>query len=141
MFRRVLSIVFYALAGMFLMSQAAIAFATSPPDMSRGMMLGVMVPFVLVPLGIGLLLSPGRRMFEAGVVVLVAVGWVAAVALTMAYILIMPDSRALMPPEIVGMFQGYVFGTVHLAALGAVGLLLILYGRRRPVGSKDGVKS
>lgn len=136
-FRRVLSIIFYLFAGMFLMSWAAMAFVSDQPDLGKAEVMGVMAAFALVPLALGAVASPGRRGREIGIVLVVAAAWVGVSAITMIILLMDPEFLALMPPdtfESMAMFGDPGFGAGFTIAMGTTGLWLV----RRKSAPTDG---
>lgn len=129
--RRAISILLYLFAGMFLLSWAVMSFVKSQPDLPKVAVMGFMAAFSLVPLAVGALVSPGRRGWEVGIVLLVAAGWTAFTAVTMAILTMDPKFMAMMPPDAqqsFAMFNDLAFGTVFTIAMGGLGLWLV---RRR----------
>jgi hypothetical protein len=129
--RRIISILFYLFAGMFLLSWAVMAFVGGQPNLPKVAVMGFMAAFSLVPLAIGALVSPGRRGREVGIVLLVAAGWTAFTAITMTILTMDPKFMAMMPPDrqqSFAMFNDLAFGTVFTIAMAAMGFWLV---RRR----------
>jgi ABC-type transport system involved in cytochrome c biogenesis permease subunit len=136
--RRAISIVFYLFAGAFLMTWACMSFVGSEPDLPKAGVMAFFAPFSLVPLALGLLISPGRRSREAGIVLIVAAGWVALAAVTLVITMADAELMATMPPETrlsFGMFSDPAFGAAFTVAMGAVGVWLVRRGNRPPVGT------
>lgn len=132
--RRFLSIVFYLIAGMFLMTEAVAAFLRFPPDLGKPTILAVMAPFALIPVGLGALASPGVRLREIGIVLLASMGWAAFSVGMIFYVALMPDTRRFMPPEALDMFGDHAAGAANLIALSGLGVLFFLRGRRSEGG-------
>ena len=129
--RRVISIIMYLVAGMFLMTWAAMSFVASEPDLSKEAMMGVMAIFALLPLAVGAALSPGRRGREVGIVLLVAAGWAAFTAAALGMVMMDSWFMAMMPPETqqsFTMFNDVAFGSAVTLVMAAVGLWLVRRG-------------
>ncbi len=135
--RRIASIIGYLIAGMFLLTWGLMSFVGGDPEAPKAFMMTLLAGFSLVPLAIAAVISPGRRRFEVGVVLLVAAGWTAAVALTLGIMLTDPTAIAVMPPETIkglAMFNDPVFGALMTTAMGAAGLWLV---RRKDRAAED----
>lgn len=130
-FRRIVSILFYLFAGMFLLSWAMMSFVGDQPGLPKAAVMGFLAAFSLVPLALGALVSPGRRGREIGIVLIVAAGWTAFTAITLTIFMMDSKFMALMPPDTkqsFAMFSDLAFGSAFTAAMGAAGLWLV---RRR----------
>ena len=126
--RRILSIIFYILGGIFLMSWAMMAYVGGEPDAPKAWVMGILGAFALVPLAIGGLVSPGRRGREIGIVLLVAAGWTIFTAVTLVVLMMDPEFVAMMPPESqqsLGMFNDYWFGAAFTIVMGGAGVWLV----------------
>jgi hypothetical protein len=126
--RRLISILFYLLAGMFLLSTALIAFVEGQGDLPKAATMGFLGGFALVPLGLGALISPGRRGREIGIVLLVVAGWTTFTGVSMAVMLMDPKFVAMMPPESrhsFEMFNDFWFGTAFTVLMGVAGVWLV----------------
>ena len=130
MIRRIISIILYVVGGLFLTSEAMIAFARTQPDTSKAEMLAFMAPFFLVPLALGALASPGARLRELGIVLMAAAGWSTVSILCVAYVVMMPDTRDLFPADTLEVFGDHAFGAFNLAAMAALGFALFRFGPR-----------
>jgi hypothetical protein len=132
LFRRVVSIFAYVLAGMFLMGWATMSFMGGDDDLQKAFVMAFMAPFSLVPLAIGAIASPGGRVREIGIVLIVAAGWTAFMAVIMAVLLMDRKFMVTMPPatrESFAMFNDIAFGTAFTMAIGAIGFWFVLRKR------------
>lgn len=131
--RRVISLLLYIPAGLFLMAWGVMAFADDDSETSTALLFAAMAPFALVPLALGALVSPGSRLGEVGIVLIIAAGWLGFTVATLAYLFAMPDTRVLFPPETratVQMFDSFMIGVGFLLLMATAGLLLLRHGRR-----------
>jgi len=133
MARRVISIICYVIAGLFLASEGVLAFLEDDASDKAGMLL-LASAMAAVPLGIGLALSPGRRMREAGIVLMAGAGWVVLSALNFVYLAARKDMRAVLPPELFDMFDDYTVGAINFAIMAGLGIFLF----RRGLGAGAG---
>ena len=131
MIRRILSIILYVIGGLFLTSEAMVAFVRAEPDASKAEMLAFMAPFFLVPLALGALASPGARLRELGIVLIAAAGWSILTILSFFYVAARPDTRDLLPADTMEVFGDRVAGALNLAAIVAIGLALFFSSRLR----------
>ena len=132
MVRRALSIILYVLGGLCLLGEGTTAFIRIEPDLPNGklVMMAVMAPFYLIPLGLGVLASPGARLRELGIVLMATAGWLTFTAGMVAYAAVMPDTRRMLPPNTLDMFGDYAFGAANLVAMAGLGFVLFRYGRQ-----------
>lgn len=128
MARRVISIICYVIAGLFLATEGVLAFLDDEGTDKAGALL-LSSAFAAVPLGIGVALSPGRRMRESGIVLMGGAGWVVLSALNFVYLSARKDMRSVLPPELLGMFDSYAVGGFNFAAMAGLGIFLFLRGR------------
>jgi hypothetical protein len=126
--RRATSILFFALGGFMLLGETMLAFVGGELAEHRLAMVGIFGGLALVPLLLGVWASPGRRVRELGLAILLAAGWSAFTIGTMAYMIVMPDTRHLFPPDLLGNFDGYGFGVLNLAVVGLLGWWLFRRG-------------
>lgn len=132
--RRLLSVLLYIVAGLFLMGWCVMAFVRLDPGESKAEMFAVMAAFALVPLALGAWASPGARLREVGIVLLAASAWGGFSVGTILYTLLMPDTRKSLPPETLdslAMFSDHVTGAAFLALSLAGSMALIRYGGRK----------
>ena len=128
--RRTLSIICYVVAGMFLCGEMLIAFLGSGNapegawDMKLGMV-GLMLGLALVPLGVGALVSRGRRLREVGITLFTAAIVAAVEFALIAYLMMMPDTGKLFPPGMMDTFDAIGFGLANLLAIGGLGWWLM----------------
>jgi hypothetical protein len=130
MVRRVLSILLYLLGGLCLTTEGTMAFIKVGSGQEKAEMLAVTSLFVLVPLGLGVLASPGARLRELGIVLMAAAGWLALTIGMIAYMAAMPDTRQFLPPDTFDVFGDHVFGIANFVAMAALGLALFRYRPR-----------
>ena len=129
MIRRLFSILLYVIAGLFLTTEAMVAFVQAQPDTSKLEMLAFMAPFFLVPLALGALASPGARLREIGIVLIAATGWSLLTILSFIYVATKPDTRDLLPADTIELFGDHLTGALYLAAMAAIGVALLFSGR------------
>ncbi|HEY5724302.1 MAG TPA: hypothetical protein VIT45_18475 [Allosphingosinicella sp.] len=129
MARRVLSILCYVVAGLFLATEGVLAFLDDQGTDKAGALL-LSSAFAAVPLGVGLALSPGRRIREAGMVLMAGSGWVVLSALNFLYLSAREDMRSNLPAELFGMFDSYAVGGINFAVMAGLGIFLFLRGRQ-----------
>jgi hypothetical protein len=131
--RRVISIFCYVVAGLFLASEGILAFLEDDAGDKIGALL-LASGLAAVPLGIGIAITPGRRMREAGIVLMAGAGWVVLSALNFVYLGARQDMRTVLPPHLFGMFDDYWVGAINFAVMAGLGIYLFRRGGR-PGGS------
>lgn len=107
-----------------------VAFAAMDNVSKFGMIAVALIPFVVLFLSLGALASPGARLRETGLVLLIAAGWTAFAVATLAYMIAMPDTRPLFPPESRELFADPMFGVLNLILMAAIGYGLFRRGGR-----------
>ena len=141
MIRRVLSIVFYVVAGFFLYMVSLLAFIDGAAlGFDGGAALGAKwLPIVvfgtpaILTLGAGLAIMGFRDWRrDTGIVFLSAGGFTIFLVLSFASMVMNEESRKLMPPEMFTFFGDYITGAAVLVFLLVGGLLLVMTNRRRP---------
>lgn len=125
MIRRIVSILLYCVAGLCLGSGSLFAFATPIPGADKTSLVWDFAPWVIVPLGLGVWISPGGRLREIGIVLIASA---ALVALPMATVFA-PGMEQDFPPEARALFAEQAFGWNFLGVLAGIGSLLFLSGR------------
>jgi len=134
--RQLAAIFCYLLAGLFLIGFGVMTFIPVPPDAGTLGPMGVMALFALAPLLIGALISPGSRIREIGIVLLVSGVFVGLGAAMMALVIFSPGFRALMPPDAekdLAVFGSPYFGIAFTIAMIVAGFMMLLRGPyRRP---------
>jgi hypothetical protein len=136
--RRILSILLYVVAGLFLISWGVISFVDEPGVSKSALMAGP-APWALIPLAIGLAISPGNRLLDAGIVLLASGVWAGIAAAIVFQAMAMPESRAMLPPEqlkTLELFNDAGFGSAFTLAMTGLGLALLLIGLRRRADSE-----
>jgi hypothetical protein len=133
--RRIVSILLYIAAGLFLISWGVISFVDEP-GVSKSATMAAAAPWALIPLAIGLAISPGNRLRDAGIVLLFSGIWAGIAAAMVFQAMAMPESRAMLPPDqlrTLEMFSDVAFGSAFTLAMTGLGLALLVIGlRRRP---------
>ena len=125
--RRGISIVCYVFAGLLLATEGVLAFMDDGDKIGALLLSSVLAA---VPLGIGLALTPGRRIREAGIVLMAGAGWVALSALNFLYLSMREDMRDFLPRRLFAMFDDYALGGINFALMAGLGLVLFLRGGR-----------
>lgn len=136
--RQLAAIFFYLLAGLFLICLGVVAFIPVQPDESIAGPMAMMALFAVAPLLIGALISPGSRIREIGIVLLVSGILVGLCAAMIALVLLSPEFRAMLPPDAekdMSVFASPVVGIAFTVAMIAAGFVMLLRGPyRRPPG-------
>jgi len=122
--RRIASILLYCVGGLCLASGSLFAFMAPIPGVGMAGLVWNFAPWVVGPLGLGLILSPGSRLRELGIVLIAAAGLVALPMATM----IAPGMEEEFPPEAMAYFSGQAFGWNFLGVMAGFGGLLMLAG-------------
>ncbi len=134
--RQLAAIFCYLVAGLFLIGFGVMAFVAPQPDAGALGPMGVMALFALAPLLIGALISPGSRIREIGIVLLVSGVFVGLGTAMMALVLFSSGFRALLPPEAekdLAVFASPYFGIAFTIAMIVGGFIMLLRGPyRRP---------
>lgn len=123
--RRGLSVLLYIAAGWIGGSEVVAAFVL--PSLGGGGYLGMAAALLIffMLLGLGAWASPGRRLWETGLVLLLSVGWgLFAVAMS-AVMMVMPDTQVLVPEATRATLGAFAAASWPAALLNS-GLLLIL---------------
>lgn len=144
MARKVLSIVFYAVAGFFVYGVALLAFIkmdsmpepTQPPVWAKFAMIGVFSAPAAVALLVGLAIDRFRHWKRnVGIVLVSGAGSTAFVVLTLACILMSPESKKLFPRDMLNLFSAYIAGTSTILGFIVIGVALIMTSRVAPDGN------
>lgn len=133
--RQLLAITLYLFAGLFLIAWGAAFFMVGQPGDSQAGAVAVLGLLALGPLLIGALISPGSRIREIGIVLLVSGVFLGLGAAMMALVLLSPAFRAMLPPDAakdLTLFPSPVFGIAFTLAMIAGGFTMLLRGPYRP---------
>jgi hypothetical protein len=131
--RQLIAVFFYLLAGFLLLCVGMVAFLPAP-DASWGGVMAVMSVMALGPLLIAAWVSPGARVREVGMVLLVAGVLIALGAVMVAAVFLSPGFRDLLPPDAAKDLSGFptpVVGIVLCAAMIGGGLWMVIKGPSR----------
>ena len=140
MTRKVISVIFYVVAGFFLYMVSLLAFVniSSLPSASRSSALvkyAVMGAFsipAVVAFMIGLLLSRFRHWKrDIGIVMVSGAGSTALVVFTIACFVRSPDSKQFFPHDTLNVFNDIIAGVSCIALLAALGAALIMISRKK----------
>lgn len=119
--RRFVSVVFFVLGGWMLMGQTLAAFLDIEPGLlDNFLMIAVFAILVLPPLLIGAWVSPGERLRELGLTMLISIGFALFGVLSFLLLLVDPTLNAAMPP-MPDISYAPVLGTTNLLLLTGVG--------------------
>jgi uncharacterized membrane protein len=132
--RRVASIILFVLGGWMLTSEAMVAWMDMGLGWSAQLVgLAVMLPFFLVPLGLGAWASPGNRFAELGLTLMIAAGVAAFCALAVFLAFNDPQVIKMMPPgqKIPNFAINPLLGGLNLLLIAGCGYLLWRRGRSR----------
>jgi hypothetical protein len=126
--RRVLSVILFVLGGWLLSSEVMMAWIT-PPDIdltARVMMLGFMALIAAPLLALGTWASPGNRLAELGLTLMIVAGIGAVIALVLFVTLSDPGFSKLMPPgqKMPDLHPEPIGGVLNLLLVGGGGFLL-----------------
>jgi hypothetical protein len=141
--RKIISIIFYVIAGFFLYAVNGLAFiniaviktATPPPAWIKLLVIGIFAVPALISLLIGLGITGFQQWKrDVGIVFVSAGGVTSFVAVTMACLFMSPESKRYLPPEAPDMSQ--FFGDLSVGILCIVmsivlGALLIITSRQK----------
>ena len=142
MVRKILSIVFYVIAGFFLYTVNVLAFvniaaiktATPPPTWTKLVIIGTFAVPALISLLIGLAITRFQQWKrDAGIVLVSAAGVTSFIAVTMVCFFISPESKRYFPPDTPDMSQFFgdlTAGIVFIVTSIVLGVLLIITSRR-----------
>jgi hypothetical protein len=140
--RKILSIVFYVIAGFFFYAVNGLAFvniaavktATPPPAWTKLVVLGSFAVPALISLLIGLAMTRFQQWKrDVGIVLVSAGGVTSFIAVTMACLFISPESKRYFPPDTPDMSQFFgdlTAGIVGIVTSMALGVLFIITSRR-----------
>ncbi len=142
MARKVISIVLYVVAGFFIYGVGLLAFTNmdampagsiKPPAWAKSAMMGGFS----APAGVALLLGLAIDRFrhwkrDLGIVFLSGAGVAAFVVLTIACLLLSPDSKKLFPRDALDFFSAYATGLSFILGLLAIGVTLIAISKVAP---------
>ncbi len=137
--RKVISVVFYVIAGFFVYTVTLLAFVNMDALPSAGKApawakFAIMGGFS-IPAAIALLIGAAIDRFQhwkrdLGIVLVSGAGTTAVVAFTMACLLMSPEVKKLFPPGQLDVFSDLVAGVSCIAAVLAVGVVLIKISRK-----------
>jgi len=126
--RQLAAVIFYLFAGLFLIVWGGAAYAAGYQLQTwTGSML-VMAPFALGPLVVGATISPGARLRETGIVLLVA-GMLLGLGMAMiAVVLLSSGLSGLLPPgsKEIDAFGNPIPGVLFNVAMIGAGVFLVL---------------
>ncbi len=143
MARKVISTVFYVVAGFLVYMVGVLAFtnmsslpgSTKPPAWAKLAMMGVFSAPAAVALLAGLAIDRFRHWKrDVGIVLVSGAGVTAFVVLTIACILMSPESRKLFPRNMLDFFSAYIAGMSSILGLIVIGIALIMTSRVAPEG-------
>lgn len=129
--RNVPGILLYVVAGVFVYTMCILAFVNQPPAPKWGMMAAFSV-FAGLFLGAGLGATRFRRwMRDCGIVLLSAGGTTAMVVLSVACMWMSDEVKPMMKPDTVDFFGAYATGICFTLAVGGLGVLLLVKGKKK----------
>ena len=137
--RRALSVVLLIIGGWILMSEGMVAWL----DFGQGSLVhvgvtAVMLAFALPFLLLGMWASPGNRLADFGLTVMIAVGIGALIAIMTGVMIHDPGFKQVVPPEkaaaIAKLSLVIGWGLLNLAVVGGIGWLAWRLGQRRGGG-------
>ncbi len=134
MFRRVLSIIVYVIAGHVFGSVGMVAFISIPADgMFKLFLLGLFLFFAVLSLVIGLLISPSRKKKrEAGIVLFASAVEIVFIILSIIFVILEPNKPEGLDLEPLFMFNDYVCGIGTLLIIIISGVLLFVPTKPNP---------
>ncbi len=139
MIRRVLSIIFYVIAGHVFGSAGIVAFISIPADgMIKLFLLGLFLFFAVLSLVIGLLISPSRKKKrEAGIVLFASSVEITIVILGILFVILEPNKPEGLDMEPLYMFKDYVSGIGTLLIFIISGVLLFVPTKPNPAPENE----
>lgn len=138
MARKVISIVFYVVAGFLVYMVGVLAFtnmgsmpgATKPPAWAKFAVMGAFSAPAAVALLVGLAIDRFRHWKrDVGIVLVSGAGVTAFVVLTIACMFLSPDSKKLFPRDMFDFFSAYIAGMSSILGLAVIGIALIMTSR------------
>ena len=144
MIRRVLSVVFYIVAGFLFYTISVLAFidgaavgANQPAFGADDAALAKWLPIIIFAVPAILILVAGLAIMgfrdwkrDAGIVLLSAAGFTTFGVFMFATMLMKEESRKMMPPDILKFFGDYITGAAVIVVLALAGGLLLLTSRK-----------
>jgi hypothetical protein len=126
--RRLASVLLFVLGGWMLSGEILTAFIDVQPGLRDSVIfIGLFGLLAALPLLLGMWASPGRRVQELGLTVLLGAGFGLFAAVGIALMLADPKAKALLPP-MQGLGFAPVIGAANLVVLVAAGWLLYRSG-------------
>lgn len=132
--RRVASVILFILGGWMLTSEAMVAWL----DMGEGigaqlLMLAIFLPFAAVPLAGGTWASPGNRLADLGLTLMIVAGIAGFSALAILLAFNDPQVARMMPPDqpLPDLQLNPLLGTINLLLIAGAGYALWRKGRKR----------
>ncbi len=138
MARKVISIVFYVVAGFLVYMVSVLAFTNmgsmpGPPSLAawvKFVIMGVFSAPAAVALLVGLAIGRFRHWKrDVGIVLVSGAGVTAFVVLTITSMFLSPDSKKLFPRDMFDFFSAYIAGMSSLLGLTVIGIALIMTSR------------
>jgi hypothetical protein len=132
--RRAVSVILFIFGGWMLTGEAMLAWVNFGVTGAEQLMaIGLMALFAAPFLLLGLWASPGKRLAELGITVMIAAGIGATLALALATMVSDPGFKQLMPPgkPLPPMHFAFASGVLNLLVVGGLGLICWWFGRGR----------
>lgn len=123
--RKVAAILFHILAGFFVYMVSLLAFLDQSALAKWAMMVGFSLP-VLLFLFLGLTMNRFHRWRrDVGVVLLSGTGFTFFLVFTFVCLLTSEEFKTSMPPESLSVFSSYLFGSIFLLGVAALGVAFL----------------
>lgn len=130
--RRVASVILFVLGGWMLSTEGMLAWM----DVGEGIgaklfMIAILLPFAAVPLAVGTWASPGNRLADLGLTLMIVAGVVIFVSITMVLAFNDPQVAKMMPPDqpMPDIALNPIFGGLNLLLIAGAGYALWRKGR------------
>ena len=137
--RRIASVILFILGGWLLCSETVMAWINAGQGLIGLLDIAAFMAVLAIPfLFFGMWASPGNRLADIGLTLMLAAGAGAACALIMALVFSDPGFKQLMPPDkpMPDVHFAYVIGSANTVILGGGGWLLWWFGKSRERANK-----
>lgn len=142
--RRAISVIFFVLGGWMLTTEAMAAWmALGEGKEAQLFMLAFFLPLAAVPLAIGTLASPGNRLADLGLTLMIVAGITTFCGLSILLAFNDPQVAKMMPPDqpMPELSLDPLFGSINLLLIAGTGYALWRIGRARAKARETDLES
>jgi uncharacterized membrane protein len=128
---RIISIIFYIVAGFFIFIVCFIGFGNLQPYHSKLAAMGILLVPAIIALSVGFIvrgLKAWRR--EGGITLLAAASFTAFMVFSLFCVYLSPEFNKYYPDAKTDIFNDYITGTVLIVLFAMIGILLIKWDKR-----------